>query len=348
MNNFIEIFNKGLDFHKKNKFENALEIYLELLSNDKSNVNLLYLIGTCYIQTKKPELAINYLEKTIELDNKHIAAYNNLGGAYFEIKRIDDSIKIYKQLFKLNPNYKLAKNNIANCYFEQKKYDEALKIYQSLIKEDPNNYVVYNNIGNVYNNLNNIKLAIFNYNKSIKINNNYVLAYKNLGEIFFKAGDYKKALEIFQKTNEIVSDFKDILSRILHTKMKICDWKDYENFKYKIFESSENGNIHDPFIFLSIIDNPILQKKIAENFVKKNFFNNNQLIFQKKKYTNSKIKIGYFSSDFRKHAVLQLIFEVFIYHNKSKFDIYAFSFSPFKNDSWANKVKKNFTEFLHL
>ena len=114
MNNFIEIFNKGLDFHKKNKFENALEIYLELLSNDKSNVNLLYLIGTCYIQTKKPELAINYLEKTIELDNKHIAAYNNLGGAYFEIKRIDDSIKIYKQLFKLNPNYKLAKNNIAN------------------------------------------------------------------------------------------------------------------------------------------------------------------------------------------------------------------------------------------
>ena len=50
---------------------------------------------------------------------------------------------------------------------------------------------------------------------------------------------------------------------------------------------------------------------------------------------NKKIKIGYFSPDFRNHPVIHLIKDLFKYHDKSKFEIYAFSFEPEKNDIFS-------------
>jgi predicted O-linked N-acetylglucosamine transferase (SPINDLY family) len=43
------------------------------------------------------------------------------------------------------------------------------------------------------------------------------------------------------------------------------------------------------------------------------------------KTNNSKIKIGYFSGDFKKHAVFHLVQDLFVNHNKKGFEIYAYS-----------------------
>ena len=83
MENFIDKLNKALNYHKSNQLSKALEIYLELFKTEKNNLNLLYLIGTNYIQAKKPELSINYFELALKIDQNHLQSLNNLGGAYY-------------------------------------------------------------------------------------------------------------------------------------------------------------------------------------------------------------------------------------------------------------------------
>jgi predicted O-linked N-acetylglucosamine transferase (SPINDLY family) len=64
--------------------------------------------------------------------------------------------------------------------------------------------------------------------------------------------------------------------------------------------------------------------------LQKSFQNNSPLtspiLDYKNRPKNKKIKLGYFSSDFREHAVTHLTLGLFGLHNRDKFETYAFGF----------------------
>ena len=103
-----------------------------------------------------------------------------------------------------------------------------------------------------------------------------------------------------------------------------------------------------PFTSFLLFNDVKIQKKIAENFVERNFKDYKEKKLVKLKKTNSKIKIGYFSSDFRDHPTTHLIFDLLINHDKAKFEIYGFSFGPIENNLWTSQIKKHFVEFLDV
>ena len=65
-------------------------------------------------------------------------------------------------------------------------------------------------------------------------------------------------------------------------------------------------------------------------------------------YDHKKPRIGYLSGDFYDHPVLHLMMDVFKNHDKSKFDIYGFSFGPNKDDKWRAEVKNYFFHFENI
>ena len=81
--------------------------------------------------------------------------------------------------------------------------------------------------------------------------------------------------------------------------------------------------------------------------ISQNLFNKLPIKDKIKQNNNKKIKIGYFSGDFRNHAGLHLILDVFKNHDSSKFEIYGFSHGP-KKDEWTVKVKKYFYKFFDV
>ena len=66
-----------------------------------------------------------------------------------------------------------------------------------------------------------------------------------------------------------------------------------------------------------------LQKKATETWIKKTYSNINKLKPKSKHKPNKKIRLGYYSADFRQHAVGKLIVNLFESHDKSKFEIFS-------------------------
>ena len=348
MEDFKKLFDKAIKYHKIGLIFKAIQIYEKLIEEEKNNIQLLYLLGTAYIQVNKFELAIEFFKKLIILDNKNVAAYNNLGAAFQELKRFEEAIEVFKKLLSLDPNYSQAKNNLASCLANLKKFDPAIKIYDELIESDPKNYIAYNNLGNVYKEKNNFDSAIFNYQQAIQINSNYFITYKNLGDIYKKKNQFNKSLNFYNLVNKIKPGYKDIISNIIETKLAICDWEDFEKLINELKDSVYSEKQVNPFLTYSLIDSLEIQKKASENYIKNNFFSLEQKVLNKNKIRNNKPKIGYFSSDFNDHAVLHSILDIFRNHNKSKFDFYAFSLGPEVNDDWNSEVKKCFNKFVNI
>ena len=71
---------------------------------------------------------------------------------------------------------------------------------------------------------------------------------------------------------------------------------------------------------------PLLKKKTADIWIKKTFSNKNKLEPISKYKPNKKIRLGYYSADFYNHATSLLIAYMLELHDKSKFELFGFSF----------------------
>ena len=348
MVNFEKKFEESFNLHKQGKIKEALEIYLKILPEQKNNSKLNYLIGVIYLQSKNFELAVNFFEKTINLDKNNLGAYNNLGASLQQLRRFEQAVKVYEKVLSFKPDFTDALNNLATCFANLKKYDQAISYFEKILKINKNNSVVYNNLGNIYKELKQHKKSIENYNKALEINPNYHLTYLNLGDTLIELKDYNGALINYKNLIKLSPKHHFIEGKILHTKMQICNWENYENDLKNLFQSLEkHEKIIDPFSIISITEKVDHQKRASEIFSNYKFPKQLENKINSDK-NNLKTRLGYFSPDFCDHPVLHLIFDVFKNHNKNKFEIFAFSFGPRKKDEMTEQVKKYFNEFIDI
>ena len=349
MKNLDKSLDYAIELHKKGKIEEALSLYLKLHVDQNENTKLLFYIGNAYLQTKKFDLAIDYYKKTISSDQNHFNAYNNLGGTLLTLGRYKEAIEIFKKTIKIKPDFSDAYSNLASCYHNLKQYEDSILNYNKAIKLNPKNFAAYNNLGSTYKEINQNENAINNFNIAKKINPDYYIAYNNLGNHFQEIKLYEEAIKNYKKVVELKPDFKFAIGKLMHAKMRISYWHEYEEHLDNLINSFKKKNkTITPFPFLSLIDNPEYHKTNAEIYSKEQFIGPKKEQLERKIIKNEKIKLGYFSPDFRDHPILHLTREIFQFHNKSKFEIYAFSFGPKEEYENLEVVKGFFTKFIDI
>ena len=312
MKNLHNLINEALKLHEKGKIQDAIGLYLKILENQSNDPQLLFLLGTAYVQIGNIEQGIVKLKESIFIKPKNVFAHSNLGNALKDLKRYDEALASYDKAIKINPDYAFAFNNKGIIFQNLQRYDEALA----------------------------------SYDKAIKINPNYPETYNNKGNILKELKRYDEALTCYEKAIKLKSDFDYMLGKVLNLNMFLCNWIEFDSLIKEINNTIvKKSKVIEPFTFLGLIDNPVFLKLSSEKYIKNNFKKDLE-IQSLAKYTNhKKPRIGYFSADFHNHATLHLMMDIFKNHNKSNFDFYGFSFGPQNNDIWNSQVKNYFLKF---
>jgi protein O-GlcNAc transferase len=136
---------------------------------------------------------------------------------------------------------------------------------------------------------------------------------------------HHEAIAHYDKALSIKPDIDWVYGYLVHTKMKICSWSSFAPHLCNIVDKLLiNKKLSAPFPLLSLVDSPLLHKKLSSIYIQEKFPFNPSLGPILKKKVHSKIRIGYFSGDFRTHAVSILTAEMFEMHDKNCFGIFAF------------------------
>jgi predicted O-linked N-acetylglucosamine transferase (SPINDLY family) len=342
-----EIFNKALQLQMKGKFDKAQKIYLKLISENISNDKLFFFTGTSFLQTNDYDKAIKFLDKSIKLNPDIPEAYNNKGIALKKIEKYSESVENYDKAISLKKDYVDAYLNKGISLRIIKKYKEAINCFETCIKLKPKEPKIYNNLGNVYGEIKNFNIAVECYSKALQLNKNFGEAYSNRGRILHRFDHHKLALDDFEKAYKNDNNLDYIVGDLFFTKMHFCNWEDFYKFKEQIENGINNKKkIMVPFPMLLLNDDQNQHKIVAEQHAKEQIsqISNFPRMFHKK---NDKIRIGYFSPDFKNHPVMHLILDVLKNHDKSKFDIYGFYHGP-KEDKWTDNVKEYFHKFYNV
>ena len=340
------LFNEAKELHIKGGIRDAQNIYLRLLKKNSNNSNLLFLLGTTYVQQKNYQKGKEYLNISIKINSNFAESYNSRGIIFAEEGKYQNAIEDYDKALSLKQDYFDANLNKAVALKNISEFNESIKHLEICIKLKPNDPRIYNNLGNLCKNLKKYNSAKKYYSEALRLNKNFAEAYNNRGELLqLHFDEFEKAVQDFDKAIKINKDLHYIKGKKLHAKMSLHDWGSYdEELKIIKDEIKNKKKTIYPFTHMSLIDDPGQQKNITELYLENNrFIPSKQII----KLTNNKIIIGYFSAEFHNHAVMHLMLDVFKNHNKSEFKIYGFSIGPTK-DEWTEKVKGYFDEFIDV
>jgi protein O-GlcNAc transferase len=98
-----------------------------------------------------------------------------------------------------------------------------------------------------------------------------------------------------------------------------------------------------PYVLLGYDDDPALQRRGAENYVRRTV--PARAALAGKRYSHDGIRLAYLSADFHQHPTAQLLVELFERHDRKRFDVTAVSFGPDDGSVQRARLKRAFDHF---
>ena len=345
----IKIFiNKAVILNKLNRLDELINCYQKIIQLDPNYIDaytnqaeILYSIG-------KVDDALNLYYKAIEIEPQNPSIYNNFGNLFNNLDRLDEAINFYEKSIKIKSENPSAYKNLGLVFVKKRKFNEAINYLKKSI-QNREDYGAYTNLAAIYSALNSNKEALIYYDKAIKLkpgeSEAYVLKAYHLQSI----NEIDKAILAFNDALKINKDHKYLFGERLHSKNSICDWTNFENdISWINKRLKEKKCVAVPLSVCAFFDDPEIQKLGAEIYIKDKYPFNNNLGKISKYSKNNKIKLGYFSGDFREHPVAYLVTELFELHDKAKFELFAFSVSNKIKSKTRARIEKSFDEFIDV
>jgi protein O-GlcNAc transferase len=160
-------------------------------------------------------------------------------------------------------------------------------------------------------------------------------------------GRFDEAAAVLAAVRASGQNFDYLLGVHLHTQLQCCDWSEYEKSVAAISSGVQlRARLDTPHTFLAHSHSPALQRLCAEIYVADRGMPDAPPVLRKPQQGHSRIRIAYLSSDFRDHAVAQLMVGVFEAHDKERFETYAFSTGPNDGSHLNLRIQRSFEHFI--
>ncbi len=325
----------------------AERICVQLLEFRPPDCEVLNLLGNMAAQTGRAQKAVAFLSQAIAVDPSRADLRNNLGIALQDLARVDEALESYDRAIAIEPDFTEAYVNRGNALADSARYDAALASYDRAIALNAGIADAYISRGNALSALKRDEEALESYERAIALAPEYGEAYFNRGQSLLDLNRPEVALESFGRAMKLRPDYPDLFGLWLYTKMTICDWRNFEADCSSLIEKIEREeNASPPFPVFAISDSASLQRKASELWVRARHLSGNVMPDMAVHPRRDRIRLGYYSADFHDHATSRLMAELFERHDKSRFELTAFSFGPDRKDEMRQRVAVAFDTFI--
>ena len=343
--NFKHYFKKSLVLQRLKSSSEALKSIDKAIVLNKKNPEVFNLKAIIHEYLNEDKKALENWNKAIELKENYAEAYFNIANYYNFNDNYEKSLYNYNKALQINKKYFLALINRADLYLKYQKYEFALLDYNLIIERDPKITRIHYNKASVLNFLGQKKAAIESLNYAIDLKPKFARAFFLRGIIAWQLKLYKQALFDLEKAYSLKKECY-FLNSLIILKSILCNWQNIEAYHKELINFVKTEKKTEfPIFIQNFIDSPELEQKASLSI------NNNFRVFDKPilKNKNKKIRLGYYSADFRNHATSNLIARVFELHNKEDFEVIAFSFCSLdKKDLMQKRIINSCNKFIDV
>ena len=341
-------FNMGNALKEQGKLDEAIGSYANALAIKPENAAAYFNMGNALKEQGKLDEAIEVYEKAIGLKPDHSLAYNNMGNALKEQGKLDEAIEAYTDALSIKPDHATAHNNMGNALRAQGKKDKAIGAYTKALAIKPDYADAYNNMGNALKEQGKLDEAIEAYTDALSIKPDHVMAYNNIGDALQRQGKLDEAIGAYEKALSIESHHVSARANKLYCLALVCDWSSLDIEKPRV---EELGIVEDsilPFTMIPLEDAPDRHRLRSELYARETYPNRALTLPEMPREKSNRLRIGYFSADFKEHPVAYLIAKVLEQHNRDKFEVFGYCLDGNPQTELRQRLINSFDYFADL
>src|SRR5208337_782183 len=132
--------------YQAGQWQQAEQLYLQILQVDPNEVDALHLLGVIAGQTGRDNLAIDYLNAALRLKPDFAGAHNNLGNVFIIQRKLPEAVASFQEAVRLQPDFVMAHNNLGNALREQGRLDDAIAAFRTALRLKPESAHIHSNL----------------------------------------------------------------------------------------------------------------------------------------------------------------------------------------------------------
>jgi len=327
------------------------------------------------------ENAEKNLRKSIALNPGNPLAHSNLAAVYRRMKRYDQAKAAADQAIKLNPNEWLALINRGNALSALNLTDEAKADYEHAGALQPSTAEPWIGLGYIAHKNRNPKAAAEYAKKAVALaprsaeahllqakllrtQNLYeeaVIAAKQAlaispdladahvlhSSVLMEMKRYQEAIPLLEDIIRTNPETESVRGQLFGARMMICNWDGYEKDRAECVRAIDKNPARvAPYDSIIVTQDPaqLLACALAQT---KASIPEVSPIARGEPHAHKRIRVGYVSPDFRDHAVGRIIAGLFEHHDRTSFEIYAFSTAA-DQSALRKRIESAFDHFIEI
>ena len=343
-------YNLGFLYAMQGNFECALESFDKANKLNPNDLDTLLNYASTLHELKRFDEAIVSYDKVLNLNADNEEVWHNKGNTLYELKRYDEAIAYYDKALSLKPDYAAGWSDKGIALSELKRYDEAIAHYDKALSLKPDYAEGWSNKGATLHHLKRYDEAIAHYDKALSLKPDYAEVWYNNANTLYELKRYDEAIAYYDRVLSLKPSINWAHGDLLHAKMKISNWSGLaDSLEQASKKVMSNEKVAKPFSLLPLSDDALLHKQCAKIFTQAKYPSNTTLGFILKPSKKDKIRIAYFSPDFRNHPVSFLTSELFEIHDRGRFEVFAFSLQKaLIGDETSLRLRNGFDRFIDV
>ena len=285
--------------------------------------------------------ALDAFGRAIELEPAFAEAYFHQGLIHYRMGNTDKAIASFDDVLQRQPDMAAAHYYRASSLAAKGELKQAVIGYSHAIKHRQNFAEAYNDMGNVLMSLSQMNAAETAFKNAVRFRPDLALAHENLGIVLSAKHELAAAVESFDRACKLNPASQSALAHLLYTRAQICDFSG--------MNSDDVARVSDtasPFTMLALEDAPERHFQRATNHWKRRAGLIKPLPLPARPHARAaRLRVGYFSSDIHEHATLRLMSGLLREHDKTRFDIFMYSYGLGKEGPLREKVRQDVENF---
>jgi predicted O-linked N-acetylglucosamine transferase (SPINDLY family) len=348
-NHIAAAINRGMVLRALGRADEAVLSYDRAISIGPDHAEAHHNRGIALLTLKRFEEALESCERATKLAPDHIDALQNRGAALLELGRFEEALRSFERVIELKPESADAYSNGGLALSGLKRFADAVTHFDRALQLKPGFTEAHNNRGLVFNDLGRFDEALENFDRALAVSPDYAEAWYNRGVALNELKRYEEAIASYDRVAAVQPDYDFIYGTRLNAKLRICDWSNLETDISALCDKVGAGErASHPFPLLASVASASVQRMAAEIWCQSKCPADPRLSTGPAHPRRDKIRLGYFSADFHEHAVARLVAEMFERHDRSKFELVAFSFDTDAEDDMRERLRSAFDEFIDV